>query len=207
MFGHEGGTTGVDNDFAARGVDNIGAWILGRNMFGPIRGAWPDNAWKGWWGDDPPLSRVRANASSSRINHDGRRHDVPFRDRGYSGCIQASYRSSARKGCALGRWGCIPSGLHSRKFDRRNAYSDFAGSAWFRRTPADRHRLAQTGLSTWATRYNARCNARGYHEGKVTSMDTTRKPSISTGGFRVGKLATSCVCFWCRNFSNENFNV
>ncbi len=47
------GATGVDDDFAARGFDNIGAWILGRNMFGPIRGPWPDDAWKGWWGDNP----------------------------------------------------------------------------------------------------------------------------------------------------------
>ncbi len=54
MFGTEAGTTGVDNDFAARGFDNIGAWILGRNMFGPIRGPWPDDSWKGWWGDNPP---------------------------------------------------------------------------------------------------------------------------------------------------------
>ena len=48
------GTTGVDEDFAARGFRNIGAWILGRNMFGPIRGPWPDMNWKGWWGDNPP---------------------------------------------------------------------------------------------------------------------------------------------------------
>lgn len=48
------GTTGVDEDFAARGFRNIGAWILGRNMFGPIRGPWPDSSWKGWWGDNPP---------------------------------------------------------------------------------------------------------------------------------------------------------
>jgi dihydrofolate reductase len=54
MFGADGGTTDVDNDFAARGFDNIGAWILGRNMFGPIRGPWPDENWRGWWGDNPP---------------------------------------------------------------------------------------------------------------------------------------------------------
>ena len=54
MFGNEGGATGVDDDFAARGFSNIGAWILGRNMFGPIRGEWPDDNWKGWWGDNPP---------------------------------------------------------------------------------------------------------------------------------------------------------
>ncbi len=53
-FGNAGGATGVDNDFAERGFENVGAWILGRNMFGPVRGAWPDDKWKGWWGDDPP---------------------------------------------------------------------------------------------------------------------------------------------------------
>jgi dihydrofolate reductase len=54
MFGQEGGSTGVDDDFAARGFAGIGAWIMGRNMFGPIRGDWPDENWKGWWGDNPP---------------------------------------------------------------------------------------------------------------------------------------------------------
>jgi dihydrofolate reductase len=54
MFGKDSGTTGVDNDFTARGFDNIGAWIMGRNMFGPVRGPWPDDSWKGWWGDNPP---------------------------------------------------------------------------------------------------------------------------------------------------------
>lgn len=54
MFGKSTGTTGVDDDFAARGFANLGAWILGRNMFGPIRGPWPNDNWKGWWGDTPP---------------------------------------------------------------------------------------------------------------------------------------------------------
>jgi len=54
MFGTEPGATGLDNDFAARGFDNVGAWILGRNMFGPVRGPWPDDDWKGWWGTNPP---------------------------------------------------------------------------------------------------------------------------------------------------------
>jgi len=54
IHGMEGGTTGVDNDFAARGFENIGAWILGRNMFGPLRGPWSDDSWKGWWGENPP---------------------------------------------------------------------------------------------------------------------------------------------------------
>ena len=54
MHGGDGGTTGVDDEFAARGFADIGAWILGRNMFGPVRGRWPDDAWRGWWGDNPP---------------------------------------------------------------------------------------------------------------------------------------------------------
>src|SRR5262249_29161031 len=52
--GKGGGATGVDDDFAAEGFANIGAWILGRNMFGPVRGPWPDESWRGWWGNNPP---------------------------------------------------------------------------------------------------------------------------------------------------------
>lgn len=54
VLGAEGGTTGLDDEYAARGFANLGAWILGRNMFGPVRGPWPDESWRGWWGEDPP---------------------------------------------------------------------------------------------------------------------------------------------------------
>jgi dihydrofolate reductase len=55
MLGQEGGSVGdIDDQFAHRAMDNFGAFILGRNMFGPVRGAWPDKSWKGWWGDNPP---------------------------------------------------------------------------------------------------------------------------------------------------------
>lgn len=54
MHGVGEGEKGVDNAIALRGFENFGAWILGRNMFGPVRGPWPDESWKGWWGDDPP---------------------------------------------------------------------------------------------------------------------------------------------------------
>ena len=60
LFGADGGTTGIDNDFAARGLTNVGAWILGRNMFGPMRGAWTDDTWKG----------------SAPVNHNARWHDL-----------------------------------------------------------------------------------------------------------------------------------
>ena len=54
VLGREGGSTeGIDEDYAARGFRNIGAWILGRNMFGPVRGTWPDESWRGWWGENP----------------------------------------------------------------------------------------------------------------------------------------------------------
>ncbi len=54
MGGKEGGTEGTDNDFAEKSFENIGAWIMGRNMFGPIRGPWQNEEWKGWWGENPP---------------------------------------------------------------------------------------------------------------------------------------------------------
>ncbi|HVF19935.1 MAG TPA: dihydrofolate reductase family protein [Mycobacteriales bacterium] len=55
FHGEQGGEDGVDGEFSARGDDNIGATIMGRNMFGPVRGPWPDESWTGWWGDDPPF--------------------------------------------------------------------------------------------------------------------------------------------------------
>ena len=54
QHGLEGGETGIDDGFAAHSMAGKGAWILGRNMFGPVRGPWPDESWKGWWGEEPP---------------------------------------------------------------------------------------------------------------------------------------------------------
>src|SRR5690242_17209994 len=54
MQGHADGENGIDNGFAEQGFANLGAWILGRNMFGPVRGPWPDESWRGWWGEEPP---------------------------------------------------------------------------------------------------------------------------------------------------------
>lgn len=55
IIGQGGGEKGIDNDFAAQSFANVGAWIMGRNMFGPVRGPWPDDSWKGWWGSNPPF--------------------------------------------------------------------------------------------------------------------------------------------------------
>jgi dihydrofolate reductase len=95
MFGNDGGTTGVDNDFAARGFANIGAWIMGRNMFGPIRGPWPDDSWKGWWGDKPPYHTpvfVLTNHPPGIGPHE-RGHHFPLRHRWHPRCAETRQRS------------------------------------------------------------------------------------------------------------------
>ena len=74
MLGNDGGATGIDDHFAARGFVNLGAWILGRNMFGPVRGPWPDDTWKGWWGENPPYHTpvfVLTNHPRPSITMDG----------------------------------------------------------------------------------------------------------------------------------------
>jgi dihydrofolate reductase len=74
MLGKDGGATGVDNDYMERGLNKIGAWIIGRNMFGPIRGSWPDDTWKGWWGDNPPYHTpvfVLTNHSRASVAMEG----------------------------------------------------------------------------------------------------------------------------------------
>jgi len=60
MHNLEGGETGTDDQLAAAGMSGVGAWVLGRNMFGPIRGPWPDDQWKGWWGEEPPYHVPRS---------------------------------------------------------------------------------------------------------------------------------------------------
>lgn len=68
VMGKNEGTSGPDDDFVARGFDNIGAWILGRNMFGPIRGAWPDDEWKGWWATIHPIIRMSSCSPITRAS-------------------------------------------------------------------------------------------------------------------------------------------
>ena len=78
--GKTGGATGVDDDIAARFGEGIGAWIMGRNMFGPIRGPWPDDGWRGWWGENPPYHGpvfVLTHHGCPPIR-DGRRHGLPL---------------------------------------------------------------------------------------------------------------------------------
>ena len=82
LIGDRVGRGGIDDDFAARAMDNLGAWIMGRNMFGPVRGPWPDDSWKGWWGERPPYhTPVFVHSSRSRVLHDGGRDDLSLRHR------------------------------------------------------------------------------------------------------------------------------
>ena len=83
MIGQDGGTTGFDNEFAEQGMANVGAFIMGRNMFAPSRGPWPDDSWRGWWGKNPPVPHtdVRAHAPRTGVLGNGRWHRLPLRDR------------------------------------------------------------------------------------------------------------------------------
>ena len=92
--GTEGGSEGLDDRFLEEGDAGIGATIMGRNMFGPIRGEWPDESWTGWWGDDPAVSPpgVRPHPPRARADHDARRHDVQLRDRRYRSGSPAGIR-------------------------------------------------------------------------------------------------------------------
>src|SRR3954454_14005698 len=73
MTGRNGGSTGVDEGLAERSMDTIGAWIMGRNKVGPIRGPWPNDSWKGWWGSNPPYPPYVAHPSRAAVDRDGGR--------------------------------------------------------------------------------------------------------------------------------------
>ena len=98
MIGKAGGSDGVDDTYAHRSMDGFGAFILGRNMFGPIRGPWPDETWKGWWGDIP-LSRAHLHPDppSARSDRDGRRDHLFFVTRGIEAALdQAKLAANGR---------------------------------------------------------------------------------------------------------------
>jgi dihydrofolate reductase len=98
------GTTGIDNDFAERGFNNIGAWILGRNMFGPLRGPWPDDNWKGWWGDNPPYHVpvfILTNHPRNSIEMDGGTI-FHFVTEGIHSALEKAFESARGKDVRLG---------------------------------------------------------------------------------------------------------
>jgi dihydrofolate reductase len=98
------GTTGIDNDFAERGFNNIGAWILGRNMFSPHRGPWPDENWKGWWGDNPPYHVpvfILTNHPRNSIEMDGGTI-FHFVTEGIHSALEKAFESARGKDVRLG---------------------------------------------------------------------------------------------------------
>ena len=104
MTGKGDGTTGINNDFASRGFKNIGAWIMGRNMFGPIRGPWPDNNWKGWWGDNPPYHvpvYVLTNHARDPIEMEGGT-TFHFVTEGINAALERAFDSAEGKDVRLG---------------------------------------------------------------------------------------------------------
>jgi len=104
MLGKGDGTTGPDDDFAARSFANIGAWILGRNMFGPVRGPWPDEAWKGWWGDNPPYHVpvfVLTHYPRPSITMEGGT-TFHFVTEGIEGALKCAFEAAAGKDVRLG---------------------------------------------------------------------------------------------------------
>ena len=104
MHGGEDGATGVDDDFAARGFENIGAWILGRNMFGPVRGPWPDDQWKGWWGDNPPYhvpTYVLTNHARESIAMEGGTV-FHFETEGIHAALEKAFAAAGGKDVRLG---------------------------------------------------------------------------------------------------------
>ena len=137
MQGKEDGTTGVDNDFAERGFDRIGAWILGRNMFGPVRGPWPDDKWKGWWGDDPPYHTqvfVLTHYPRSPIQMNGGT-TFQFCHRRHSRGAATRPRGGEWIGCAVGRRGRDHPAVSAGRIDRRTASRHYTGCSRHRRKP------------------------------------------------------------------------
>ncbi len=102
--GRDEGETGIDDDFAARGFENVGASIVGRNMFGPVRGPWPDDAWKGWWGSQSalPHARLCPLPSSAPAAGDGGRTVFHFVNDGIEAALARARQAAAGRDVRVG---------------------------------------------------------------------------------------------------------
>ena len=145
---------------AARGFANIGAWILGRNMFGPVRGPWPDDSWKGWWGDEPPyhVAGVRADASSARRRSRWRaaRCSISSPTASSRRCARATRCGGRARRPARRRRGNDPP-VPARSADRRAASRDLARAA----------RLPASICCTASTRAHSATNAPNTRQASV----------------------------------------
>jgi dihydrofolate reductase len=161
VHGETGGSTGVGDRFAAEGFRDVGAWIIGRNMFGPVRGAWPDESWKGWWGDDPPF-----HVPVFVLTHHARpsltmRHGLPFCHRRYRCRRDACGRGGRRQGGADRRRGLDHPAVSPRAPDRRSAFCRLARPAGHRRGDVGGYRSGKARLSLHASRGGRKRMARG----------------------------------------------
>ncbi len=148
LFNKDGGTTGPDNDFAVRGFENIGAWILGRNMFGPVRGTLARRQLEGLVGRRAALSLrcLRADASRPSTARNERRHGIPLRDRWDRGGLAARPAVGGKQGYQARRRRGDDPGISLRAPRRRDAYCDCACPARIGRESVCEHRSAAARL-------------------------------------------------------------
>ena len=119
MIGKDGGSDGVDQAYAHRSMDGFGAFILGRNMFGPIRGAWPDKSWKGWWSDNPPYhAPTFVLTHHPRSHRDGRWYYLHLRDRRYRSGVGSGETSREGSRREDRRWRRDGASMSLRRADR-----------------------------------------------------------------------------------------
>ena len=135
VFGGDGGSAdGIDEDFAARGFANFGAWILGRNMFGPGRGPWPDESWRGWWGENPvyhvPVFVLTHHARAPLVMEGGT--TFHFVTEGPVVALERAPRGGRRQGRASGWRRKRHSTISSPTPDRRDAHRHIARPARLR---------------------------------------------------------------------------
>ena len=148
MHGNEGGETGVDDDFAARGMEGFGAWILGRNMFGPVRGPWPDDSWKGWWGDEPPYHVpvfVLTHHARAPVTMKGGT-EFRFVTGGIHAALEQAREAAGGRDVRVGGGVSTIRQYLTRRTARRAPPRHRAGPPRTRRAPARRSRHARPGV-------------------------------------------------------------
>ena len=148
LVGKEGGATGVDDDFTVRSFENLGAWIMGRNMFGPVRGPWPDESWRGWWGDNPPYhvpvfvlthhARAPVAMEGGTVFH--------FVTDGIESALEPRAQGGGGKGHPARRRGRNDPRISQRRAPRRDAPCGVAGVARIRGESVCGDRSARTRL-------------------------------------------------------------
>jgi dihydrofolate reductase len=146
MHGQTGGTQGIDNDFGLQSFENIGAWILGRNMFSPVRGPWESDSWKGWWGDNPPYHTpvfVLTHHPRPSLTMEGGT-TFHLRHRRPGSRSPASQRSSQRQRRPHRRRRLRHPSVSGCRPDRRDSFSSLSGPPRRRRTSLLRNQSPQT---------------------------------------------------------------